>query len=109
MMALQWIQLFGSLAEAEARVAVNQPALAVVNGKRICLVRTAERWFAVADRCTHRGESLSRGQLNYRSEILCPWHGYCFDLRTGRESLERARDLETFPIELRDEGLFVGL
>lgn len=107
--ALQWVKLFDSLVEAEARVTVNKPALALVAGKRICLVRTTEKWLAVADRCTHNGESLSKGNVNYRMEVICPWHGYCFDLKTGRESQERSRDLETFPIALREDGVFIGV
>jgi nitrite reductase/ring-hydroxylating ferredoxin subunit len=104
-----WIKLFSSVAEGEARLPLHQPQLAWVNGQRICLVRTPERWLAVSDRCPHNGESLSKGKLNYRGEIICPWHGYCFDVVTGREYQERSRDLETFPMDVREDGIFIGI
>src|SRR5437868_1122528 len=55
--------------------------------------------FALSDQCPHKGGSLSRGKLTgavtstepgsydyaRRGEILrCPWHGWEFDVRTGR-------------------------
>jgi len=92
----------------EASLAMNQPRLLVAEGKRICLVRTTEGLRAVADKCTHNGESLSKGGVNYLGEVVCPWHGHRFSLITGRECSERSSDLEVFPTRLGDEGVFVG-
>lgn len=63
---------------------------------------------AVEDTCTHNGESLSRGVVNFVGEVVCPWHGHRFNLKTGRESQERSRDLVTFPIRVDEEGVFIG-
>jgi 3-phenylpropionate/trans-cinnamate dioxygenase ferredoxin subunit len=63
----------------------------------------------VEDRCTHNGESLSKGQVNYLGEVVCPWHGHRFNLVTGRESSERSGDLQTFPVRVDEEGVFVAL
>lgn len=93
----------------EAALAVNRPRLLLAGGKRICLVRTADRLLAVEDRCTHNGESLSKGQVNYLGEVVCPWHGHRFNLVTGRESGERSGDLQTFPVRVDEEGVFVAL
>ncbi|KXK28380.1 MAG: ferredoxin subunit of nitrite reductase and ring-hydroxylating dioxygenase [Bacteroidetes bacterium OLB12] len=64
---------------------------------------------AVSNRCTHNGESLSKGKVNFANEIVCPLHGYQFDLRTGREYQQRAADLETFPIKIEADGVYIGL
>jgi nitrite reductase/ring-hydroxylating ferredoxin subunit len=55
--------------------------------------------FALSDRCPHKGASLSQGKLTGAvassepgryaitrlGEILrCPWHGWEFDMRTGK-------------------------
>lgn len=93
----------------EASLVMNQPRLLLIEGKRICLVRTPDGLRAVADRCTHNGESLSKGNLNFLGEVVCPWHGHRFNLRTGRESTERSGDLEVFPTRLDEAGVFVGL
>jgi nitrite reductase/ring-hydroxylating ferredoxin subunit len=38
--------------------------------------------YALDDTCNHAGESLSKGPLEGH-EIICPAHGYAFDVRTG--------------------------
>lgn len=93
----------------EATLAVNRPRLLLAGGKRICLVRRDDRLLAVADTCSHNGESLSKGQVNYLGEIVCPWHGHRFSLVTGREASEQSPDLEVFPIRIDDEGVHVAL
>jgi nitrite reductase/ring-hydroxylating ferredoxin subunit len=40
---------------------------------------------------------------------VCPWHGYQFDLATGREYQERCADLETFPVRDEEDGLYIAL
>ncbi len=85
------------------------PRLLLIGGKRICLVRHKEVLLAVEDTCTHNGESLSKGKVNFQGELVCPWHGYRFNLRTGRECAERSRDLITYPIQETQEGIFVGI
>jgi len=85
------------------------PRQLVVGQKRLCLVLHNNQLKAVQDACPHNGESLSKGKLNYMGDIICPWHEYRFELNTGRESAERCRDLETFPVKINEEGVFIGL
>src|SRR5258708_37022730 len=91
---MDWIQVFSSAAEARLQLAENKPQLLIVHGKRICLVLREGRFYAIQDTCTHSSESLSKGAINYLGEVICPGHGYCFSLKTGRESAERSRDLD---------------
>lgn len=93
----------------ESSLVINQPRLLLAGGKRICLVRTSDSVLAVDDKCSHNGESLSKGKVNYLGEVVCPWHGHRFDLRTGRECGERSQDLTVYPIRLDEEGVFVGI
>ena len=106
---MQWIKIFGSSDEARARLPENHPQLLLVDGQRICLTHRQGQIFAVADRCTHQGDSLSRGQVNFLGEVICPWHGYRFDLRTGREANEQSPDLEIFPIREDADGVFIAI
>jgi len=54
----------------------------VLGGQRICIAHTAEGVYAVSDTCTHARVPLSDGYLEGR-QIVCPWHGAMFDLKTG--------------------------
>ena len=106
---MDWVKIFDSDEEASRRLGINKPQLLVVRGKRICLVRTEERWLAVENTCSHHGESLSKGIVNFQGEVVCPWHGHRFDLKTGRECAERSRDLVTYPMRQNTDGVYIGL
>lgn len=106
---MEWIKIFTSAEEANTILAEGKPRLLVVRNKKICLTRFNGALLAVQDKCPHNGESLSKGSVNYLGEIICPWHGYRFNLKTGRECLQQSSDLECFPIKENDDGVFIGL
>ncbi len=54
----------------------------VVADTPVLLLRDGELIFAIHDRCSHRGCSLSDGELE-GEEIVCGCHGSRFDRRTG--------------------------
>jgi nitrite reductase/ring-hydroxylating ferredoxin subunit len=73
--------------------------LAQVNGRAIVVFNLGGEFFALNNRCPHRGGSLFHGRQtglvesdgpgNYcysrQGEIIrCPWHGWEFDVRTGQ-------------------------
>ena len=103
--------------------------LVSVNGRAILVLNVAGELFALIDRCPHRGGSLCEGKLtglvessepghydySRPNEILrCPWHGWEFDIRTGKSrcdpekvraasyevSVEAGRGLTEGPYEL---------
>ncbi len=110
-----------------------------VEGRAIAVFNVNGEFFALANRCPHQGGSLVHGRLvglveasepgcyrySRRGEIIrCPWHGWEFDLRTGKSWCEpdrvRARQFavsiaagaalaegpyvaETFPVRIEDD------
>ena len=106
---VEWVKIFSGVAEAEQRLQPNKPQLAIVNGKRICLVRLTHKFYAVQDACTHSGASLSTGHMNYLGEVICPLHNHCFNLETGREISSRSADLKTYSIKIDESGFFIGV
>ena len=80
--------------------------LTQVNGRAIVVFNLGGEFFALNNRCPHRGGSLFHGKQtglvesdgpgNYRysrpGEIIrCPWHGWEFDVRTGQSWCDPAR------------------
>ncbi len=106
---MRWVKIFESQEEAVLKLPLNQPLEKMVENRSLCFVRTEQRIFVILDRCSHNGERLSKGRLNAFGEIICPWHGYRFQLATGRECGERSRDVETFPIREAADGIYVGM
>ncbi len=63
-------------------LADRRPVRVVVDDTPVLLVREDEDIFAIHDRCSHRGCSLSEGTLE-EQQIVCACHGSRFDLRSG--------------------------
>ncbi len=114
-----------------------------VRGRAIAVFNVGGEFFALANRCPHQGGSLVKGRLvglieasapgcyrySRRGEIIrCPWHGWEFDLRTGKSWCEpervQARQFavsvapgakvvegpyvaETFPVRVEDDYVVI--
>ncbi|XP_022112476.1 apoptosis-inducing factor 3 isoform X1 [Pieris rapae] len=55
---------------------------------KVLLVKQNGEFSAVGPKCTHYGAPLNTGALG-DGRVRCPWHGACFNLKTG--------DIEDFP------------
>jgi nitrite reductase/ring-hydroxylating ferredoxin subunit len=60
----------------------GRPLRVVVDDTPVLLLREGESIFAIHDRCSHRGCSLSEGSVEGQ-EIVCACHGSRFSLRDG--------------------------
>lgn len=60
----------------------DQMKLVKINGERIVLGKTEEGYFAIQDKCTHKGGSLAGGIL-ICGTVQCLWHGSQFDVKSG--------------------------
>lgn len=58
----------------------------------VVLVRTKNGIRALDNRCTHSGGPLSLGSCT-DEEIVCPWHGARFCLRTGEPVKKQGESL----------------
>ena len=68
----------GSIAD----VPLFEGRVAVVDGARVAVFRTADGLFALDAACPHAGGPLSDG-IVAGGCVTCPLHGWRFDLRTG--------------------------
>jgi nitrite reductase/ring-hydroxylating ferredoxin subunit/uncharacterized membrane protein len=63
----------------------GRPTRVVVDDTPVLLLREGESIYAIHDRCSHRGCSLSEGSVE-GDEIVCSCHGSRFSLRDGAVS-----------------------
>ena len=77
-------------------------------GKQILLIASAERIFAIANRCPHEGYPLSEGTEGPNCVLTCNWHNWKFDLATG-EALVGRDPVRTYPVELRNGEIVLDL
>jgi nitrite reductase/ring-hydroxylating ferredoxin subunit len=105
---INWHKLFDSVDAINAQVAVGRVTTINVGRKKICLAHTADGFFAVNDKCPHNGASLGNGYCAAEGSVVCPVHRYHFDLRTGRAKSGLGDFVQTYPIEVRDDGVYIG-
>ncbi|HEY7477326.1 MAG TPA: non-heme iron oxygenase ferredoxin subunit [Actinomycetota bacterium] len=67
---------------ASDQVAEGQIGAWEVEGQQVAVARVGGRVFAFSDICTHRGCTLSTGELD-GTEIECECHGSVFSIETG--------------------------
>ncbi len=77
-------------------------------GQTLCLFADGDAVHAVDNRCPHMGFPLSRGTIA-DGILTCHWHHARFDLGSGGTFDQWADDLRTFPVELRDDEIYVDV
>ena len=74
--------------------------LVEAGGQRIALFNIGGKYYAIEDRCPHRGGPLSEGMLA-EDEVICPWHGSRFNTKTGAVLTPPAqRNVKSFPVRI---------
>ena len=91
----------GELAEGRVRTAVAGP-------RTIALTHCGGRFGALENHCPHQGGPLGEGSIE-NGLLRCPWHGYDYDPITGRPPAGFSDAPEAFPVEVRDDGVYVAV
>jgi nitrite reductase/ring-hydroxylating ferredoxin subunit len=63
--------------------------------------------FALENACPHQGGPIADGSLE-GSMVTCPWHAWCFDVRTGRMTLGDFATIPRFDVRIEDGSIFVS-
>lgn len=97
--------------------------IVTVNGMEIGIFRVHDRLVAWRNVCPHMAAPVCRGTVSGTTlpsrvyeyeygrdgEILqCPWHGWEFDLLTGRHLVESSSArLRQFPVEVHGDDVYI--
>ncbi|KAB7756293.1 thiamine pyrophosphate-dependent enzyme [Mycolicibacterium mucogenicum] len=85
----------------------GEVAMCPVGIKTVALTKLDGRYGAIDNRCPHQGGPLGQGTLE-NDKIRCPWHGFDFDPFTGEAAGGPDFNVRTYPVEVRDDGIYVG-
>ena len=77
-------------------------------GRTYAVFSVDGRPVVVDDACPHRGGPLSQGLIR-DGAVICPWHWYAYDLRTGECRTTDQYEIQRHPVIERDGRLFVEL
>jgi len=104
---VRWVKLAGKREELFFDKKNIEPIN--VEGQKICIIKTTKGLKACSSICPHASGDLSTGFLDKKENIVCPVHGYRFNLNHGRDTFNEGFFLKIFRIKENDDGLFVGL
>ena len=62
----------------------SRPVPVELLGQRLVMIRDKGRPYVLHDRCPHRGVPLSLGSQEFPGTISCPYHGWTYELESGR-------------------------
>jgi len=77
-----------------------------VNGKTIAVANVDGTFYAIDNTCLHRGGPLGQGELEEKI-VTCPWHGWQYDVTSGKVAMNPSIGVETYAVEVRGEDIFV--
>jgi len=75
----------------------------------IAVFRSAnDTYFALRDRCPHKGGVLSQG-IVHGERVTCPLHNWVIDLQTGDALAPDVGCAPKFPVEVRNGRIWLSL
>jgi nitrite reductase (NADH) small subunit len=79
-----------------------------VEGKAVALANVEGQFHAINGVCMHRGGPLGDGPLE-GPVVTCPWHGWQYDVRTGKVGQNPEVGVECYAVEVRGDEVFVNV
>ena len=74
----------------------------------IAVARVGDDFYATQGACLHLHGPLGEGRLD-GCVVTCPWHGWQYDVRSGKNEFDLAIELETFEVVVEDGEVKVGV
>jgi nitrite reductase (NADH) small subunit len=78
------------------------------NDKVICVANVNGSISALDNVCVHRGGPLAQGFLD-AGKIVCPWHGWQFDVQTGQVGHNPSAKTKVYPIMVEGDDVWIEM
>lgn len=99
---------FVKVSQPEA-IAVGQGTLVESHGQIVAVFNGGDgRFYACGAICPHEDGPLAEGWLEGNA-VVCPWHGFDFDLHTGRCQVAEGLSIPVYPTRVADGAVEVDL
>ncbi len=98
-----WHQVLANINELDE----NRVMTVIAGHKDLCLTNWKGKLTAMDNKCPHQGGPLGEGSIE-NGLLRCPWHGWDF-CPHGGSSDDFDDGLETYPVKVEDNVVYVGL
>lgn len=102
----RWVRLADSMAEISFNP--NNIAEVEAGGRKICIGRYKQEYFAFTHKCPHASGYFADGFIDALGNVVCPLHRYKFCMKNGRNVTGEGYYLKHWPLRIEEEGVFVG-
>ena len=92
----------------ESEIKEGQMRAVRVKGKPILLVRVGGEVFGISNRCPHMGCTFEGGILRDYL-VMCPCHGWKFDIRNGQYIENKQTTLQTYRCKIENRKIFIEI
>lgn len=98
-----------SYVQAARRSDVSERAASIVRVGRyeVAIFTVDGRLHAYENSCPHQGGPVGEGIVE-GATVTCPWHAWCFDLRTGKMTLGDFARLRRFDVRVEGDAVYVA-
>jgi nitrite reductase (NADH) small subunit len=79
-----------------------------VDEQEIAVANVGGEFFATQQHCLHLNGPLGEGHLEGNT-LSCPWHGWQYDVTTGKNEFDHAIQLKTFEVKVEGGEVKVAI
>ena len=90
-----------------ATIRPGQPCTVSVGRYEVAVFHVDGEFYALENVCPHQGSPIAEGWIEGVT-VTCPWHAWCFDLRTGAMTLGDFATIPRFDVRVEDGEVFVS-
>jgi len=77
-----------------------------VGERVVCIANVQGVVSAIDNVCLHRGGPLGQGVIE-GDKLICPWHGWQYDPRTGEAAHDPAAKVKVYPLKVEGDDVMV--
>ena len=80
-----------------------------VDGISIAVFSIADKFYAIDSACPHQGGPLGNGELVDGATIVCPFHAWSFDVKTGINTKFDSIKIKSFPVKVDGDEIKITI
>jgi nitrite reductase/ring-hydroxylating ferredoxin subunit len=78
-----------------------------VGDYEVALFNVDGAFYAIDNTCPHQGGPLVEGWIE-GPIVTCPWHAWCFDVRSGKMTLSDFASVDVFDVQIIDSTVAIS-
>ena len=92
----------------EEDLPIGKSAIISAGEDEIALFNYKGKYYAIANKCPHRGSPLGEGRIE-EGIVICPGHEWRFKLESGANMQNPELFIPTYPVKTKNENIYIGL